>query len=210
MTRTFDNATIQVENLGLTYRDLSDDAEIRPSQMQQQPFAAFHVPLTSLRVWDAIQTLLTTAANDDCGITTGTPGTDQPYVTTGDVKAAGAVSRKFAFELAVPPNYQDGESIRVRLRAAMKTTIADTTATIDVEAYLPNGNGGVGSDLVSTTAQSMNSITAADYDFNITPSSVDPGDKLLVIVTMAVNDAATATAVIGAVYDVVGQFDTKG
>lgn len=203
------NAAIQVEQPNFTFRDLSDQADIRPSQLQQQSFQSHQVLLSDLRIWDAMNTLLTTAASDDCGIATGTPGTDSPFVTGGDVKDA-TTTRKFAFELAVPPNYDDGFNARIRLRAGMRTTVASSAATIDIEAFRPNGSGGVGSDLCVTSAQSINSLTPGNFDFDLSVSTLDPGDKIICIVTISVVDSATATAVIPAVYDIRGMLHTRG
>jgi hypothetical protein len=203
------NAAIQVEQPNFTFRDLSDQADIQKSQLQQLAFEPHQIPFSDLRIWDAMNTLLTSAASDDCGITTGTPGTDSPYVTGGDVKNA-TTNRKFAFELAVPPNYDDGFNARVRFRAGMVTTVASSAATIDLEAFRPNGSGGVGSDLCVTSAQSINSLTLGNFNFDLAVSTIDPGDKIICIVTLSVVDSATATAVIPGVFDIRGLFHTRG
>ena len=82
----------------------------------------------------------------------------------------------------------------------MFTTIADTSATIDFEAYRANDEAGIGSDLSTTTpATTINSVVLANKDFVITAASLQPGDTLDIRLSLAINDGATVTAVIGLV-----------
>lgn len=190
---------------------LSANAAIDPTQLAQRVLQGFPIALTSARVWDAMTTNIAAAAGtDDLGLVTGTPGTHAPKITTGDVKALGTTSRKLAFELPVPANYEDGQTINLVVRTAMETTVADVSATVDVEARKPNGAGLVGSDLITTTATTMNSLTPSDKTFVIDGSALLKGEKLICVVTVAVNDAATATAVIGAIYAIDLKCDTRG
>ena len=63
-----------------------DMPETPRTQLTQDVLAKFAVPLTDLRVWDAIGSLLPSAgANDDLGLYSGTFGTDAPKVSTGDL-----------------------------------------------------------------------------------------------------------------------------
>lgn len=203
-------ATINVDANQIPASILKNAAEILRTQMAQVAFAETPIRLSELKVWNAMATNLpAAAADDDLGLTTGTPGTNSLQVDAGDVKTLNS-SRKAAFELIVPDNYDDGQSFELRLRAAMETNVADTSCTIDVEAWKPNGSGGVGSDLVITSAQDMNSLTPADFDFAIDASNLDPGDKLEVVVTIAYNDSATGTAVTPVIYDITRRCDVRG
>jgi hypothetical protein len=56
----------------------------------------------------------------------------------------------------------------------------------------------------------MNSLTAANYDFTINATGVDPGDLLEVRISIAASDTATATAVTPAIYSVSLLCDTRG
>jgi hypothetical protein len=173
------------------------DAEIDRDQMAQDPLKVFPVPMTDFRVWDAVTSLLpATGGTDDLGLYTGTFGTDSPNIKTGDVKAAGAVTRRARVQIPLPMEYEDGETVQLRLKAGMQTTVADVSATIDVEVYRIERDGTVGADLCGTAAQSINSLTLADKTFDIDEATLVTGDILDVRVTIATNDAATATAVI--------------
>lgn len=211
MSSTLTGVTILIPDGLLTNTALSSQAAIDPAKLAQRPLQSFPVRLTDGRVWDALATLLpSAAANDDLGLIVGTWGTDSPLLSAGDVKAAGATTRRARFLVPVPENYQDGETIQLRLRCAVETTVSDTTCTVDVEAYKGDGAGAVGSDLVTTAAQSINSLTPADVDFVIDASGVDPGDLIDVRVSIACNDAATATAVTPVIYSVSLLCDTRG
>lgn len=163
---------------------------------------AFPIPLTDFRVWDAMQTLLPgTPATDDLGLVGGTFGTATPSVRTEDLKAAGATNKYARFLVQLPWEYVAGETITLRFKAGMITTVANTTATLDCQAYKlqDDPDDAIGSDLVTTSATTINSLTFADIDFTITPTSLSPGDILDVRITIAVNDGATATAVIAGI-----------
>lgn len=152
----------------------------------------YPITLTQLRVWDAMQTVLPgSAATDDCALITGTPGTDAPTIQAGDIGGQ-TISRKFAFEFGLPPEYDAGQTAKIRVKAGMVTTVADTSATIDFSAYEIDRSGAVGSDLVQTAAQDMNSITYADFDFTLDATNLNPGEKIVIVGTIAAQDSGDA------------------
>lgn len=82
----------------------------------------------------------------------------------------------------------------------MVTTVSDGTATLDVEVYKVGRDSLVsGSDICSTGATDINSTTFADKEFVITPTGLSAGDMLDIRIAVAVNDAATGTAVDAAI-----------
>jgi hypothetical protein len=157
-----------------------------------------NIPLELLRVHDAFQTSLpTTAASDDLGLIIGTFGTDAIVVQTSDSKNT-SVTQRARFNYRLPVEYADGQPVSVVAWSGMKTTVANGTATVDFEVYKKNDSTGlVGSDLVSTAATTINSLTAADKAFVIDPTGLTAGDELDIRVTIAITDSATGTAVIG-------------
>lgn len=186
----------------------SRDSAVSParSSLVQDDAAPYPVPLTNLRVWNDPATLIDAAAADDLGLVYNTFGTALPSVETGDLKAAGATTMYAGFQFVVPVEYVAGQTITLRINAGMKTTVADTSATVDAVAH----RNGAGADLVATAAQSCNSLTAANLDFTITPTNVVPGDILDVRIAIAVTDAATGTAVIGKINRIEALLDIKG
>lgn len=181
------------------------------SSLQQDDFASFDIAASSFRVWDAFQTAIGAAGSDDLGITTGTFGTGLPYITAGDLKAAGATTRRARFLFVIPENYVAGESVRITASAGMITTVADTSCTVDFEAYKSNRDTTkTGSDLVITSATTINSLTFGEKAFDLISTSLSPGDILDVRVSIACTDAATVTAVIPAIADITMRVDVKG
>jgi len=194
----------------ITNYTIAGNADIAYTKIAQRVLAESVIPLTQARVWDATQTNLpATPASDDLGLVSGTWGTNPVRITAGDVKALGSTTRRLYLAIPIPSNYEDGQTIQLRIRAKMETTVADNSCTIDAEAYV-GSDGALGSELVTTPAASMNSLSAANYDFAINATGVDPGDLLEVRISIASNDAATATAVTPAIYSVSLLCDTRG
>ena len=164
---TIPGVILTIPDQTLTNNDIAGNANIATSKMAQRVLAESVVPVHSFRVWDAVASNpVSAAANDDLGLVTGTWATNPVRLTGGDMKALGATTRRIYFSIPIPANYDDGETIQIRVRAKMETTVADVSCTVDLEAYV-GSSGAVGSDLVTTAAQSMNSLTAANFDFTI-------------------------------------------
>ncbi|WP_425618036.1 hypothetical protein NA78x_001729 [Anatilimnocola sp. NA78] len=176
-------------------------------QLTQDDLKPYPVLLTEAKTWDAVQTNIpVTPANDDLGLVTGTLGTDTPTLQSGDGKNT-TITRYAGFFVPVPAEYVDGETITVVFNAGMLTTVANGTATIDLQAYRV---GAPTVDVCATAAQSINSLTAADKSFTITPTGVVAGELLFCRVAIAITDSATATAVIGKINSITSKFDVKG
>lgn len=95
---------------------------------------------------------------------------------------------------AVPQNFNTSGTKALEVLISHKlSAVAATTATVDVEAYKSDKAGGVsGSDLCTTAAQAHNSGSLSDLAFTIDPSTLSPGDELIILVTSVVNDAGGA------------------
>jgi hypothetical protein len=194
----------------ITNYTIAGNADIATTKLAQRVLAESIIPLTQARTWDSVAVNLPAAAtSDDLGLVSGTFGTNPARITAGDVKALGPTTRRLYLAIPIPANYEDGQTIQLQIRAKMETTVADVSCTIDAEAYV-GADGTVGSDLVTTAAQSMNSLSAAAYTFTINATGVDPGDLLEVRLSIASNDAATATAVTPAIYSIALLCDTRG
>lgn len=162
----------------------------------------FEIPLVNARVFDAFASVLPAAGtSDDLGLYGQTHGTGGPYIGTGDVKAGGTTTRKARVMIQVPHNYVAGASIFIRAYAGMITTISDGAATLNIAAYRLCNNSLVQADgnLYAGAAQSIKFTTFANLDFALTPTNIVPGSLLDLLLTVAITDAATGTAVIGAI-----------
>lgn len=190
---------------------LLKDASITRAKLTQEALAPLAVPLVSLRTWDDLTASLpSTAATDDLAIIDGAVwGTNAPTVQTSDAKAT-TVTQYGRFNIPVGEEYDTGETLQIRVRGGMITTVSDTTATVDIEVYVDDGDGDVGSDLCTTAAQSINSLTKADKDFSVSVGALVHGDSLDCRVTIAITDGATATAVIGEISAIKLLRDVKG
>lgn len=181
------------------------------SSLLQEDGARYKIPMVAWRVHDAIQTNLPgTGATDDLAIVSGTLGTSAPSIQTGDLKAAGATTRYARCTFDLPHEYVAGQTVTLRAKAGMLTTVADTSATIDFQVYRADDGTLEGSDICATAATTINSLTFANKDFTITPTSLLPGDTLDIRLAITVTDGATATAVIGAAGGIELLLDVKG
>ena len=172
----------------------------------------FNLELEQLRIHDSASNavLPNTAAADDLGLIIGTIGTAGFTVQTSDAKVS-TTTQKAAFRFSLPPEYDDGEAIAIVLHAGMMTTISDGTATIDISAYSKNeADGTHGADLCTTAAVTINSLTAAAKSFTVDPTGLVNGDELTVLITIAITDGATGTAVVGRITKVHCLLDIKG
>ena len=184
--------------------------QVLKTYIEESSLASFPLALTELRVWDDLALLLPgTAATDDLGIIEGTWGAEAPTVQSADAKAT-TVTQYARFRIAVPQSYKDGQDIKLRLSAGMITTVANGTATVNVECYKDDESGGVSANLCTTGEQSINNLAKADKDFIITATSVVTGDVLDFRITVAITDAATGTAVIGEISRIEPLFDVRG
>jgi hypothetical protein len=180
------------------------------SQITQQDLVPYTIPLTSLRVHDAMQTNLPgTSSADDMGLITGTPGTDVPTLQGVDFGGT-STDEKGAFEFVLPAEYVAAETITVRVRAAMLTSVSDGTALVDVECWKAGDDGAAGSDICATAAQSINSLTPANKDFTITPTGLAAGDRLLIRVAFSGSDVGNLAVMIPEISKLQVLLDIKG
>ena len=180
------------------------------ADITQQDLQECAVPFTTMRIHDNLSGLLpATAAADDLGIS-GTPfGTASPYLLTADAQST-SVTAYARWQFPLPVEYTSGQSVRVAVHCGMLTTVADTSALIDVSAFESDDDGAVGSELVTTAAVSCNSLTLSEFQFVLTSTDLAPGDVLDCRVSMALVDAATSSAVLGKIGRVSMRLDVRG
>lgn len=133
------------------------------------------------------------------GLYGGTHGTSQPIIATGDFKTT-TISRKARAMVILPDRYVAASAVTLRFGAGMLTTVADTSCTLTVTAYRIGKDYTIGSQLVTTGATSINSLTASNKTFSLTSTTLNPGDVLDVLITIAGIDAATGTVVNAAIF----------
>ena len=189
-----------INNTSITNTHISATAAIVRAKLALES-KKFNQDLESLRIFDSASNavLPNTAATDDLGLILGTQGTTGFSIQTSDAKAT-TVTQKARFRMWLPAEYEAGGTITLVPHAGMLTTISDGTATIDFQVYAKNEADFTHSaDLCTTAATTINSVTLAATSFTITPTSRVNGDELSVLMTIAITDGATGTAVLGLV-----------
>lgn len=115
--------------------------------------------------------------------TVGAPLTGATSNNTTTSDAAG-------FMIRLPESYTDGDSLKVRVRAKV-SALRNVSSTIaaSVKKIVDTV---VGSELVTTAALNL-TTSYADYDFVVTPTGMQAGDRLWLVVTAANNDTGGST-----------------
>lgn len=195
----------------ITAQNNAISAQTRSTILAQDANVKFPILFTDLRVWDAFHTNLPgTAASDDLALIGGTFGTAPPLIQAGDLKNAGATTRYARFTAVVPECYDDAETFSLVFSAGMKTTVASSSCTLDVECYRHDKVSGISADLCATAAQSINSLVFADKTFVITPTTLVKGDVLDIRIAIACSDTGTGTAVTPTIANIDRVCDIKG
>lgn len=131
----------------------------------------------------------TPASEDHLDCAGGTHATNAPSLQTLDFGGNAAAAAYYARgELQLPWEYIAAGSVTIRLHAGMLTTVASEAATVDLLVYKSDEDETSTGDLCATALQSLNSLTFADLDFTITPTTLSPGDLLDVLITVSVDD----------------------
>lgn len=154
---------------------------------------AFNIPWTWWRTYNAMGTNLPgAAAGDDLGLVGGTHGTNHVSIQAGDVGEANS-TRYARAVIPMPWEYVAAQSATLRFYAGCLTAAADTTCTLDIEAYIMDGDNTVGADVASAAvANNMNSAVFTNVDFSLTATNLSPGTELDVKLSIDYEDGATA------------------
>ncbi len=148
----------------------------------------------------------TAISADDLIFTYGAVGTAEPVLKATDFGAT-TTTQKARVRFTLPPEYVAGETITLRANAGMLTTVSHQTAQIDFNVYRAAAPT---VDICFTSIQSINSLTAANKDFVITPTSCVPGDILDILMTVTGTDDTDAGVMVPVVNSVALLLDVKG
>lgn len=208
-----DGASMDYPAGSIVNDDINSSAAIARSKLAQETGVFYPLLLQEARVHDAPASFLpTSAGSDDLGYSIGTFGTTPGKIVSGDAASTTVTQYARWPFVAVPAEYDSAETFNIRVYASMQT-VSDGTATVDVQAYLLDTDGtynGSPTDLVSTSATSINSATSGAYDFAITATNLEPGKLIDVRVMVAITDAATGSGVIADLEQVGLRLDIKG
>lgn len=150
-----------------------------------------NIPLMSLKITSTGQPLSATPGATNHAIVPGTFGSANPAVDSNANAAGNSVTNKSRFEHTLDNDYPDGKPITIRVTAKISGAVA-VAQTLDCEVFKDTAGAALGSDLVTTAAQSL-TTSFADYDFVVTPTGLVKGDKLDVQLTTVNNDTGGST-----------------
>jgi len=138
----------------------------------------------------------------------GTFATGSPSIQGMD--CGGTAVEGFARALIpLPWDYADGQTVTLRFHAGMLTTVADGDAELDVIVHETDEELGIGADICATTIQTINSLTLADIDFTITPTTLVAGDLLDVRIELDADDAGNLGVMIPVIGSVKLLYDAR-
>lgn len=181
------------------------------ASLTEEVGAKYQLSFFDMHTDEATPAPLGATASGKLALVRGTIGTDQIMLQTPDCKSNGGVAPYVALaKFSIPPEYSAAGTFQVALRVKMVTTVADTSATCDVECWESAADGTVGSDICATAAQSMNSLTSATKTFTITATTLAAGDDLTFRITLAVRDNAGGAAVIASIIEAYVLANIKG
>jgi hypothetical protein len=179
------------------------------SDMLQENLVVNAVPWSSFRRFDVHgDNLPEGATSDDLGLLAGAAGSASPMLVSTTASGT-TITQKCRFEFVLPAEYIAAGRVYIRLHSRVQV-VANVSATVDVNAYEANSEGGMSADLCITSATTINSVTWADQTFILTATALDVGSRLDVLLTVAVNDTGAANAAIANIGSVDVLCDTKG
>ena len=179
------------------------------TDLLQENLVVHSVPWAHMRTFDAYATPLAAAPDvDDLGLSGGTHGTATPMLIS-TTSSGTTITQKVRFEYTMPAHYIPAGRVYIRLHSRVQVAAA-VSATVDVIAYESNKEAGVSADLCITGATTINSDVWADKDFILTSTALTVGDRLDILVTVALDDTGGANACIANIGSVEVLHDSKG
>lgn len=134
------------------------------------------------------------AAAGDFGVSI-TPGTS--FYLVGESTLNNTKTDKALWEVVLPASYVAGADIDVTVNAGWSGTGTVGTKTVDVNAYAQSLSGTQGADLCETAAQTLGLVGVySDFTFTLDGAALAPGDTVLVIVTIALQETANMNALL--------------
>ena len=186
-------------------------ANIAYTKLAQRVLSSFPLRVEDWRIWDDPRAVLpnTAGGSDDLYIEDGTWNTNA-WLLRSDDAGGTTVTQYAARSVVIPFEYEDGESLTIRVPCAM-AVVSNTSADIDVECFASDGDGTLSADLCDTAAQSFNSATFANKDFVITPTTLTASMVLFIRLKVVITDGTNAAPDIAAkISDVALLCDTRG
>lgn len=139
-------------------------------------------------------TLAASASSGKFGISL-TPGTSEAL--TGEAATSNTKTDVLAVEVVLPPWYIAGQNVTLTVNSNFSLggggLSAIGTHTLAAAAYLNTTSGTQGSTLIATAAQSV-PASPADVTFTITGTTLLPSSRLILTLTMVIQEIGGGTA----------------
>lgn len=142
------------------------------------------------------------------GLTFGTFATNSPKIV-GEAASGNTKTNKMRRQFTLPPEYVSGESVTLRIKCKEDVGAATVSTSIDAVVYEADKAAGLSADLCATAAQDV-TTTAANKDFDITPTALVAGDVLDIEITGVTTDTGGTVGTVLTIYDVALLLDIKG
>lgn len=177
------------------------NGKLARSNIDVELLQSFPIDVENWRIWDNYRSLLGAPGSDDLGIGgSGVPvwATSVPYLSTSNSNAA-SLLQYARTTVKIPRTYVAGQTLKLNFAAGMLSAVCSTSALLTVEAYLSGRNTLIsGSQLVTTAAQSLNSLTFAELAYELAVGTLTAGAWLDIRILIATINA-TASAMYGTI-----------
>jgi len=167
--------------------NLFDNGAIARAKLTEDAAAAYGIPINRIMASDGAYLAVTETAGDfflNLGTNT---------INLRGEEASGNTKTSVGYvQFVLPPEYVAAGDITFRLRCCIAGAGTNNGSTIDINAY-KYADGAVGSDICATTAHTFAAKTTYyNKDFTITATGLAAGDCLIVKITAAVIENASA------------------
>jgi hypothetical protein len=157
------------------------------TDMLQENLVSHPIPWSRMRTFDSYAVLLPAApTSDDLGLVHGTVGSNSPMIKSTTASTT-TITQKLRFEGILGEDYIPAGRCYIRVHCRVEVA-AHVSATIDLNAYESDNQGGISADLVITGATDINNDTWTSRDFVLTATALDVGSRLDVMLTFAAVD----------------------
>ena len=162
------------------------------TDLTEEALAVYGVPLALVRQEDGIPLAVAETADTFNLIVSG-----NIWYLKGEISQGETETSESCFQFVLPPEYVAAGDVKVRIKnRCVLGSGTNNGSTLDVEVFEQTGNGAIGSDLVSTSAQTYAATSAwQTTDFVVDGSGLVAGDILNVVVTAVVIESGASNPI---------------
>ncbi len=161
------------------------------TNLLQQDAVRYNIPLSAAQYADGDPIDATGAAGDP-KIVNGGWGDGNLHIE-GQAADNNTKTETYMLEFSLPVEYVAGQTVSFFAIAEYDGAGTLTTKTVDIEVYGDDRDGTPSADLNATAAQTI-TTSVVQYDFTITPTTLNPGDLLRIYVRTVMVETGTNPA----------------